>query len=166
MTEGFNLLGLAKFSSPFFIYLSLMIILRIGIEKAPFLKNPSIKPITDIGKTVLHILIIGITLLATLGTFGIDVGGIFEGVGLVSFAIGLMFKDVVSSFITGMSIIINKPFSIGDELIIDGVRGHVIKMDMRYVTLDNEKERHIIPNSLLGTFKITIVKTENFRIKN
>lgn len=95
-----------------------------------------------------------------MGTFGIDVQGVFQGIGLLSLAIGLIFKDLGSSIITSISFIFYKPFAVGDKIRIDGIEGEVVKIDMRYTILDSEEELHMIPNSSLSNTKITLIKKD------
>jgi small-conductance mechanosensitive channel len=158
MEINLSFFNIAKLSSPLVLYLSLMIFLRVVLDKITFLKHPYFRQAFDTGKAILHTLIVIISLIVALGFFGVDVRGIFEGLGLVSFAIGLMFKDVVSSIVAGLSILLYKPFTLGDEITIEGIKGKVIKMDMRYTVLDAGGEIHLIPNASLGNIRITIAK--------
>jgi small conductance mechanosensitive channel len=98
--------------------------------------------------------------VTALGVLGIDVQGIVAGLGLMSFAIGLILKDAVSSSISGLSILFYKPFKIGDEIRIDDLKGRVLKMDVRYTTLDAGKELYLIPNSHVIESKIIITKED------
>ena len=87
-------------------------------------------------QNLLHILIFIISLIVTFGIFGIDVQGIITGLGLASFIMGFALKDVISNLLSGFSILFYGPFKIGDVIIIDGIYGTVLKMDIHYIVLD------------------------------
>jgi small-conductance mechanosensitive channel len=150
-----NISHFAEIFSPIFLYLFLFI--RIILEKIDFLKAPPFEKVFYFIKNILHILIFIASLIFSLGIFGIDVQGIITGLGLFSFALGFALKDVISNFLSGLSMLFYGPFKVGDNITIDGYRGTVIKMDIRYTVLekktdDLKTELCYIPNSyLIGT---------------
>jgi small conductance mechanosensitive channel len=107
-------------------------------------------------QNLLHILIFIISLIVTFGIFGIDVQGIITGLGLASFIMGFALKDVISNLLSGFSILFYGPFKIGDVIIIDGIYGTVLKMDIHYIVLDTGNELCYIPNSYITRTKIMV----------
>jgi small conductance mechanosensitive channel len=160
MEHFYSFFNLAKISTPLIVYLTLIILLRVALSRIQGLKHGYLKQALTIIKVILHTLIIVITVVTTLGVLGIDVQGIVAGLGLMSFAIGLILKDAVSSSISGLSILLYKPFKIGDEIRIDDLKGRVLKMDVRYTTLESGKELYLIPNSHVIDSKIIITKED------
>ena len=158
MIDSLTFFNFAKFSSPLVLYLVLMVILRIALYKVPLFKQQYIQSVVGIGKGILHVIIICVCLIATLGIFGINVQGVFQGVGLLSLAIGLIFKDLGSKIITSISFLFYKPFAVGDKIRIEDAEGKVVKIDIRYTILDTKEELNMIPNFLLSNTKITIIK--------
>jgi len=96
-----------------------------------------------------------IGVISCLGTLGIDTTALVAGLGLTGLALGLALKDAVSNFIAGLMIVLYSPFNLDDELEISGSRGKVTDMDLRYVTIENEAEQVLIPNS---SFLTSVVK--------
>jgi small-conductance mechanosensitive channel len=96
-----------------------------------------------------------IGVLSCLGTLGVDTTALVAGLGLTGLALGLAIKDAVSNFIAGLMIILYSPFELGDELEVSGAKGRVVDMDLRYVTIENESEQILIPNS---SFLNSVVK--------
>jgi len=94
--------------------------------------------------------------VTALGTIGVDVGALIAAVGLTGFAIGLAFKDIVSNALSGILIIIYKPFEQGDEIKVSSFAGNVRSIDLRYTILSNNGDRIFVPNSLLFTNAITV----------
>ena len=79
MIDSLTFFNFAKFSSPLVLYLVLMVIVKIALDKIPLFKQHYLQSAVGMGKSILHTLIICICLIATLGTFGIDIQGVFQG---------------------------------------------------------------------------------------
>ncbi|MFW6359192.1 MAG: mechanosensitive ion channel family protein [Chroococcales cyanobacterium] len=103
----------------------------------------------------LSVLIFG--LITALGTIGIDVKALVAGLGLTGFAVGLALKDILSNFISGILILIYKPFRRHDYISVSGFEGEVIEIDLRYTTLQGKEQRILIPNSNLFTNTISVI---------
>ena len=88
-----------------------------------------------------------ILLVVVLGKLGVDIGPIVAGLGVTGFILGFAFQESLGNLASGLMIAINEPFKIGDYVIVAGLEGTVIKMDMMAATLataDNKKV--VIPN--------------------
>ena len=88
-----------------------------------------------------------ILLVVILGKLGVDIGPIIAGLGVTGFILGFAFQESLGNLASGLMIAINEPFKIGDYVIVAGLEGTVIKMDMMAATLataDNKKV--VIPN--------------------
>ena len=96
--------------------------------------------------------------ITALGTMGINVSAIVAGLGLTGFAFGFAFKDMLSNFISGILIFIYEPFQLGDTIVVDGKRGKVIDINLRYVTLQAEEGKVLVPNSLSVSKTIEVGK--------
>jgi len=86
-------------------------------------------------------------LVTALGTLGVNITAIVAGLGLTGFGLGLALKDTISNLVAGLLIVIYGPFDIEDTIEISGVRGRVIDINLRYVTVETETEEVLIPNS-------------------
>ena len=88
-----------------------------------------------------------ILLVVVLGKLGVDIAPIVAGLGVTGFILGFAFQESLGNLASGLMIAINEPFKIGDYVIVAGLEGTVIKMDMMAATLataDNKKV--VIPN--------------------
>jgi small-conductance mechanosensitive channel len=56
-------------------------------------------------------------------------------------------KDAISNLVAGLIIIVYEPFDLADTIELDGTRGKVVDIDLRYMTLQTESENVLIPNS-------------------
>ena len=88
-----------------------------------------------------------ILLVVVLGKLGVDVAPIIAGLGVTGFILGFAFQESLGNLASGLMIAINEPFKIGDYVIIAGLEGSVLKVDMMatvLATADNKKI--VIPN--------------------
>ncbi len=96
-------------------------------------------------------LVFVIIFLAILEVLGIDLHSLILSVGLVSLAVTLAAKDTLSNVISGIIILIEKRFVIGDMIEIDGHKGQVKKIGFKSVELYYKKTYMVIPNVLFTT---------------
>ncbi len=96
--------------------------------------------------------------VTALGTLGVDVSALVAGLGLTGFAIGFALKDTISNLLSGVLILLYRPFEIGNRIKISGYEGTVVSIDLRYTELNFEDHKILIPNSKLFTDPITVLQ--------
>ena len=96
--------------------------------------------------------------ITALGTLGINVSALVAGLGLTGFALGYAMKDTISNLLSGVLILLYRPFETGDRIKVSGYEGIVISIDLRYTELDSEGNKVLIPNSKLFTDPITVLQ--------
>jgi small-conductance mechanosensitive channel len=96
--------------------------------------------------------------VTALGTLGINVSALVAGLGLMGFALGFALKDTISNLLSGVLILLYRPFEKGNRIKISGYEGIVISIDLRYTELDSEGNKVLIPNSKLFTDPITVLR--------
>jgi small conductance mechanosensitive channel len=95
------------------------------------------------------IAIVGITLslLTALSTMGVDINALIAALGLTSLAIGLALKDTVENAITGVLLLIQRPFKVGDVIQVASVTGTVVDVAIRTTKIKSVDGLHVlIPN--------------------
>ena len=123
-------------------------IIQYGIKKILARVNPETN-VSNVISSIIKNLIVIVGFITSLGTIGINVSAIVAGLGLTGFAFGFAFKDMLSSFISGVMIFIYQPFKLGDIILVDGKEGEVVDVNLRYVTLKGKNSKMLVPNSLL-----------------
>jgi small-conductance mechanosensitive channel len=98
-------------------------------------------------------------LVTALGTMGINVSALVASLGLTGFALGFAMKDTISNLISGILILLYRPFEIGNRIGILGYEGVVIAIDLRYTEIDSDGNRVLIPNSKLFSDPITVLQS-------
>jgi hypothetical protein len=69
--------------------------------------------------------IYALTAIMTLGTLGVDTKPLLAGIGVTGFTIGFALKEVATNFISGVFLVINKPFVRGCRIKIHGSGGGI-----------------------------------------
>ena len=104
--------------------------------------------------TRVALIIIG--LITALGTIGIDVSALVAGLGLTGFALGFALKDTISNILSGVLILLYRPFKVGDNIKISSHQGEVTAIDLRYTKLKSDDADILIPNAKLFTDPVTV----------
>ena len=97
----------------------------------------------------LILIIVGLALLFRF-VWGADVGGVVAALGVTSIVIGLALQNAVGGVISGLLLLFEQPFQIGDWLTVGTVTGRVIEVNWRAVHLDTGTGVQVIPNSMLS----------------
>lgn len=97
-----------------------------------------------------NIIIYSITLLMILGLFGVDIRPILVGAGVIGLAVGFGTQSLVKDFVSGLFILIENQYGIGDKVKIGSSQGTVIRITMRSTVLkDEEGKIYYISNGLI-----------------
>jgi len=95
--------------------------------------------------------------VTALGTVGIDVKALVAGLGLTGFALGFALKDIIANTLSGILILLYRPFHRGDRVDVSGSAGIVEAIDMRYTVLvADDGTRVLVPNATLFTNSIRV----------
>jgi small-conductance mechanosensitive channel len=79
-----------------------------------------------------------------------DIGGLFTALGIGSIVIGLALQNAVGSVLSGLLLLFEQPFELGDHLQVGDVRGRVIEVNWRSVHIKTIGGVVIVPNSELA----------------
>ncbi|MGC1305634.1 MAG: mechanosensitive ion channel domain-containing protein [Phormidesmis sp.] len=83
--------------------------------------------------------------------FDQDLGGLIAALGIGSVVIGLALQDTLGNLFSGVALLFERPFEIGDWLEVDGRQGKVVEVNWRSVHIvTRELELLVVPNSALS----------------
>lgn len=100
---------------------------------------------------------IGILFAVAAAFPGFSAANLVGALGIGGIAIGFAFKDVFENFLSGILILITRPFRIGDQIIYDKYEGTVEDIHIRATWLKTyDGRRVVIPNSDLFTNAVTV----------
>jgi small conductance mechanosensitive channel len=116
--------------------------------------------------SVTRLLLLGCFLIIALGKFGISVAPFVAAIGALTLGAGLALQPIVSNYGAGFSIILTRPFVVGNTLTVQGVSGVVEEVKLAatiLVTEDGERitipNKHIVGEIQVNSFEHRIVET-------
>ncbi|AFY69088.1 MscS Mechanosensitive ion channel [Thalassoporum mexicanum PCC 7367] len=101
--------------------------------------------------------IIGIVVAAVIAFPDLRIGDIIAFLGLGSVAVGFAFQDIFKNFLAGIILLVNEPFEINDQIVVDGYEGTIENITIRSTRLRTyQGEQVIIPNSVVFTNSVQV----------
>jgi len=108
------------------------------------------------------VVVIGIVFVAD--NLNVDVSSLLAGLGLGGLAFALAAKDLLGNFFGSLTVLLDRPFHIGDWVIIGDVEGTVEEVGFRSTRIRTFYNSLItLPNALLTTSKIDNMGARRYR---
>lgn len=111
------------------------------------------------------LLIIAMVMIVCLGKFGISVAPFVAAIGAISLSLGLALQGVFSNYGAGFTIIITRPFTVGNTININEISGIVKEIRLAYTILDTEDgemitipNKHIVGEVIINSFENKVVE--------
>ncbi|MBN67456.1 MAG: hypothetical protein CMM94_07835, partial [Rickettsiales bacterium] len=131
-----------------------MVLSRITDKQLRNLNNltPSLQVLIS---KIVRILIIVIVTIIGLNTVGIDLTSLAVFSGAVGVGLGFGLQKVISNFISGIILLMDRSIKPGDVIAIDQTYGWVNKLSARHASvITRDGKEHLIPNELLITERV------------
>jgi small-conductance mechanosensitive channel len=100
------------------------------------------------------VIAVGLALIFSY-VWGANVGGLFTALGISSIVLGLALQNSVGQVISGLLLLFEQPFQIGDWLDVPSARGRVVEVNWRATHIDTGSGLQIMPNSTLAAASFT-----------
>ena len=111
--------------------------------------------IRQLVNNLLSVLLSTFATITIVAQFGFDVLSIVAGLGIVGIAVGFAAQSTLSNFIAGITLLIERPFRIGDWVNINGQDGKVVKIALRTTWLRTRDNIFtMIPNDSVASSDI------------
>jgi len=125
--------------------------------------------IVPLVENVFKIAIIVGLFIIILSIWKINITPLLASAGIVGIAIALAAKDTLANFFGGISVFFDRPYKIGDYIVLDsGERGEVVAIGVRSTRIKTRDDILItIPNSIISNSKIIneSAPIPNFRVR-
>lgn len=112
----------------------------------------------DAGNLLVKFIRYGIAIVALLtiaDQLGIDVTSLIAGVGIAGLAISFAAQDTIANLISGVTLIIDRPFKKGDWICVGDLHASVTDVRLRSTVLTTfDNETLVLPNKSLSQEKI------------
>jgi len=114
---------------------------------------------------LIRIIIIVMVAIIALGKLGISMTPFIATVGAISLGAGLALQGLLSNYAAGMTIIVTRPFVVGNTIKINGINGVVEEIKLAATLLTNEDgelitvpNRHIVGEVLHNSNEYSLVE--------
>lgn len=115
--------------------------------------------------SAIKIIIIVMVAVMALGRIGISVTPFVAAIGALSLGAGLALQGLLSNYGAGISIIVARPFVVGDTIMVQGVSGVVKEIKLGYTLLTNEDDiiitipnRHIVGEIIHNSYASSLLE--------
>jgi len=115
--------------------------------------QPRTVPLYEMG---IKLLLTGLFIYLFFLVWGIDATAWVASAGIIGIAVGFAARDTIANLISGVSIVADAPYKIGDYIVLDtGERGVVSSLGIRSTRLVTRDDVEVsIPNAVIGSAKI------------
>jgi MscS family membrane protein len=118
---------------------------------------------------VSKIVIIVAAVMIVLSLWHIDITPVVASAGIAGAAVAFAAKDTIANFFGGISVFVDKPYKMGDYIVLDkGERGEVVDIGLRSTRIRTRDDIMItIPNSIIANTKVIneSAPAPNFRVR-
>lgn len=120
----------------------------VGTEKKNLLEEERLKTLQGVGFSIIKTAVWSIALVTAVSEFGINTGPLLAGIGIVGLALGMGARTLIQDYISGIFLLLEDHYRVGEKVEIGGVSGVVKSLDLRKTVLqDDEGVLHYITNS-------------------
>ena len=127
------------------------------------------KEIVPLVENISRIILIVAALMVVLSIWHVDITPLMASAGIAGAAVAFAAKDTIANFFGGISLFADKPFKIGDYVVLDsGERGEVVNIGTRSTRIRTRDDIQIaVPNSVIANTKIIneSAPVPNFRVR-
>src|SRR5690606_9471771 len=109
-------------------------------------------------RRIVSALLFVIGLVLALDVLGVTalVGAVLGTAGVLGIAIGFAFQDIIENYLAGILLSMQRPFEIGDLVLLEGELGAVVRMTARELVMVTPQGNHVrMPNATVFKSKIT-----------
>ncbi|MFV0502511.1 MAG: mechanosensitive ion channel family protein [Lachnospirales bacterium] len=117
------------------------------MSKSKYIDHKKEATLVNVSKATIKIVVYFTAIITILKMFNISVESLIAVAGVGSLAIGFAAQNLVRDFITGMFILLENQYNIGDLVALQDIKGVVENITMRVTTLRSvDGSLHYIPN--------------------
>ena len=117
--------------------------------------RPNIRSVTSVGVRLGKVIVGALALMVALTELGYPVTTVIAGLGIGGVALALAAQKTVEHVFGSISILVDRPFGVGDTIRVDGVEATVELIGLRSTRMrTSERTLVIIPNGKLAEMRI------------
>ena len=115
-------------------------------------------------QSVIRFAIIFVGAVFVADSMGFDLTSLIAGLGISGLALALAAKDSISNFFGAITVLLDRPFKVGDWIIVGGAEGEVIEINLRTTLIRTSADTIItMPNANLVNTPVENVGKRRWR---
>lgn len=111
---------------------------------------------------LLSVVIIMLWIASVMAQFGFDIVSVVAGLGIAGIAVGFAAQSTLANFISGITILLEQSFQVGDWVSINNKEGKVVQIALRTTQiLTRDNVTVIIPNATVASAEVVNLTSKN-----
>ncbi len=128
---------------------------RVVVSVGGFVPEGMDAQIIHLGFQIVTVVIVGVMTINLGARLGLPTYSLITGLGIGGIAVALAGREALSNIIGTIMIIFDRPFKLGDYIVLDGERGEVAQVGIRSTRIRTRDDILIsIPNSTIANAKM------------
>ena len=158
-----------------FQVIAAIIVLIVGLIVARWLSNMIVRicekrnldiTLSRFLGSIVKIVVLAFVFIIALGKFGISIAPFVAAIGAIAFGSVLALQGALANYAAGLTIIVTRPFVVGNTITVKGVSGVVEEIGLGSTHLSTEDgeditipNKHIVGEILINSFENKVVET-------
>jgi small conductance mechanosensitive channel len=116
------------------------------------LEEKRLETLENVSYSILKTIIWIVAIVTVLPEFGVNIGPLLASIGVAGLALGLGARSIIQDYLSGLFILLEDQFRVGEEVEVAGKKGKVKDFNLRRTVIeDSEGILYYIPNSQIKT---------------
>jgi len=110
----------------------------------------------DAIKKLIHYSLLLVGIMMAISLIGLNLTSLAFLTGALGIGVGFGLQNIVNNFVSGLMLLFERPFKVGDMVVVDNETGTVRKIGLRSTVIETfDRSELIVPNSLFIAGKVT-----------
>ncbi len=110
----------------------------------------------DAIKKLIHYSLLIFGIMIAISLIGLNLTSLAFLTGALGIGVGFGLQNIVNNFVSGLMLLFERPFKVGDMVVVDNETGTVRKIGLRSTVIEtSDRSELIVPNSLFISGKVT-----------
>ncbi len=110
----------------------------------------------DAIKKLIHYSLLLFGIMMAISLIGLNLTSLAFLTGALGIGVGFGLQNIVNNFVSGLMLLFERPFKVGDMVVVDNETGTVRKIGLRSTIIEtSDRSELIVPNSLFISGKVT-----------
>ncbi len=110
----------------------------------------------DAIKKLIHYSLLLVGIMMAISLIGLNLTSLAFLTGALGIGVGFGLQNIVNNFVSGLMLLFERPFKVGDMVVVDNETGTVRKIGLRSTVIETfDRSELIVPNSLFISGKVT-----------